>query len=73
MECPRCKGKMRVKDHQLPQINEDGMMPCPHCEGEGDVGEMNNEELIDAIEGFLSENKVMTYEDLDNIRERGYI
>lgn len=34
MKCPRCKGKMRIKDYQ-----KDGnkYMPCPTCEGEGTI------------------------------------
>jgi DnaJ-class molecular chaperone len=39
MKCPRCKGKMRIKDHEEPYASKDGMMPCPTCEGEGEVEE----------------------------------
>ena len=35
--CPRCKGKMRIKDYQRDCDSEDGMMPCPTCEGEGTI------------------------------------
>ena len=38
--CPRCKGKMRIKDYQNDCPNEDGMMPCPTCEGEGEIEEL---------------------------------
>jgi DnaJ-class molecular chaperone len=41
MKCPRCKGKMRIKDYQ--KDNEDSYMPCPTCEGEGTIeGEDKN-------------------------------
>jgi DnaJ-class molecular chaperone len=33
--CPRCKGVGRVVDHEEPNASEDGLMPCPHCEGGG--------------------------------------
>ena len=35
-ECFRCKGKMRIKDYQKDNTNEDEKMPCPECEGEGE-------------------------------------
>ena len=35
-KCPRCKGKMRIKDYENGfRYSEDGKMPCPRCEGEG--------------------------------------
>ena len=42
MKCPRCNGRMRVPSFQknlsLPfHISDDGMMPCPECEGEGEI------------------------------------
>lgn len=39
--CPRCAGAMRVPD---PENEQGGMMPCPHCEGDGYV------RLLDELE-----------------------
>ena len=36
-KCPRCDGKMRIKDYQEDCSNNDGKMPCPDCEGNGVV------------------------------------
>ena len=34
--CSRCHGEMRIKDYENRiTYSEDGMMPCPQCEGEG--------------------------------------
>ena len=34
--CGRCNGEMRIKDHENgTTYSEDGMMPCPQCEGDG--------------------------------------
>ena len=34
--CSRCHGEMRIKDYENgTTYSEDGMMPCPQCEGEG--------------------------------------
>ena len=44
--CQRCNGKMRIPDYEEDGVLEngvhsnkgyDGMMPCPECEGEGEV------------------------------------
>jgi hypothetical protein len=38
--CPRCKGAMRIPDPEWKEgDNDDGKMPCPHCEGEGTIEE----------------------------------
>ena len=34
-KCLRCKGEGQVVDHEEPEASDDGMMPCPHCEGDG--------------------------------------
>ena len=36
MKCKRCNGEMRIKDYQNDCNSEDGKMPCPECEGEGE-------------------------------------
>ena len=33
MVCKRCNGKMRIIDYQKDCLSDDGMMPCPDCEG----------------------------------------
>ncbi|SVD73922.1 uncharacterized protein METZ01_LOCUS426776 [marine metagenome] len=34
--CGRCNGKMRIKDYENgTTYSDDGMMPCPQCEGDG--------------------------------------
>lgn len=33
--CERCKGTGRVPDWEEPEASEDGLMPCPSCEGSG--------------------------------------
>lgn len=34
--CGRCNGEMRIKDYENgTTYSEDGMMPCPQCEGDG--------------------------------------
>jgi len=35
--CERCNGEGRVEDDNYDNTyeTEDGMIPCPHCEGEG--------------------------------------
>jgi len=76
MMCPRCQGKMRVIDPEPlePPINDDGMIPCPDCEGEGeipyDVDEMrsileNYWDDADDVEGFLTDHyqNLNTYEE----------
>ncbi len=35
--CQRCNGNMRIPDYEENGVLEDGMMPCPECEGEGEV------------------------------------
>ena len=35
--CQRCNGTMRIPDYEENGVLEDGMMPCPECEGEGEV------------------------------------
>ena len=39
-KCYRCKGKMRINDYENGNLySEDGKMPCPTCEGEGEIKE----------------------------------
>ena len=40
--CQRCKGNMRIPDYEVEDDNRDGMMPCPDCEGEGEVEDDNS-------------------------------
>lgn len=59
MICPRCNGKMRIKDYQI----EEGDMPCPTCEGEGEI-----EEEDESYERLHNENFVETdYKALNEI------
>lgn len=62
MICPRCQGKMRVIDPEPlePPINEDGMMPCPDCEGEGEVT-LDEDEMRSILENY--------WDDYDDIEE----
>jgi len=62
MICPRCQGKMRVIDPEPlePPINEDGMIPCPDCEGEGEIT-LDEDEMRGILENY--------WEDYNNIEE----
>ena len=34
---------MRIPDYEVEDDNRDGMMPCPDCEGEGEVEDDNRQ------------------------------
>lgn len=53
MKCPRCQGKMRVIDLEPLEspINEDGMIPCPDCEGEGEIP-LDEDEMRSILENY---------------------
>jgi DnaJ-class molecular chaperone len=43
MICSRCNGKMRISDYEnSDRYSEDGKMPCPSCEGEGEIEKQEN-------------------------------
>ena len=38
MKCDRCNGEMRINDYEYGDFySEDGKMPCPACEGSGEI------------------------------------